>query len=134
MPKQFFTLTGDYSGIKARRIRQAGRVVLYKMFGEIFPYWLVQMKNFSEHFDRPRLFGITGSKFGNGSARFLRLKQAKERFEKLIAHPEYAAEAQKAEISAMKKREHLKRLRDSGNALPFPPTRGFSKINLKEPS
>ena len=95
MPKVFFDLTGDYEGLRVKRLRQAGRLVLDKVINDGDPYWSVSVLNFKEQIDRPRLAEITGSEWGNGTERFVCKKQALARFEQLASHAAYVAEAEK---------------------------------------
>src|SRR6266446_5334192 len=53
--KTFFNLEGQYSGLKVRRLAKSGRLVLYRVLNDGAPYWLVQIRNFDERTDRPRI-------------------------------------------------------------------------------
>jgi len=83
--KTFFDLKAAYQGLRARRLAQCGRVVLYKIVNDPPDYWLVVIRAFSEESDRPLIGHL--SRFGNG---VWRLAQPRDVFRHVIAHSAYA--------------------------------------------
>ena len=112
-----------YSNLAGRILAKAGRLVLWQISKEqgesCKPFWLVMIRDFSEEVDRPRLIEITGSRWGNGTERFVRLKEARNRFTELSAHPGYALEAEKAlKLRYQRQQQALARIAE-GKLKPF---------------
>jgi hypothetical protein len=108
MAKTFFNLSGDYDGLKVRRLDQSGRLVLYRVLNDGPPYWLVRIQNFDERTDRPRI--RHESKFGNGTFRCVSLEQAERLYRSLLPnYPENRPRKNPEQIQAWKDR--MKELR-----------------------
>jgi hypothetical protein len=105
--KTFFWLMGAYEGLKVRRLAQSGRLVLYRVLNDGPPYWLIQVKNFQEEIDRPKL--QHESKFGNGTFRCTTLESAERLYRSLL--PNYP------ENRRIKNPEYLQAMRERGKAL-----------------
>jgi hypothetical protein len=116
--KAFFNLTGAYEGLRARRLAQCGRVVLYKVINDPPDYWLVSIRTFDEDIDRPLIRHL--SEFGNGVWRFLSLSAAQARFASLANLREYAAEEKKRQNRRIKQSETMRQRCDSGANALFP--------------
>ena len=112
MAKTFFNLPGFYEGIRARRIRQSGRLWLVKVIsdedkerGDSWkPYWFVFIRNFDLKKD-----GACGAKT-IGSWRFRREEDAQAKFLELNPfYPPYTpkppTEAQRAARAAFAQRQ-----------------------------
>jgi hypothetical protein len=126
--KTFFRLKGAYEDLKVRRLKQSARIVLDQ---DGPPYWFVTIRNFSEHIDRPRIAAVTGSRWGNGTFRFVSLKSAEAIFERLRAVPEYAAEEIKAENSLIRRRELARAMHQAGKI--GPKFLSSEKLGAEEP-
>lgn len=97
--KVFFALQGPYEGLRARRLKQVGRLVFFQVFNDGPTYWFVVIKNFS-----PDLLDVAKGLIdpnGNGTWRFVDLKRAETKFGELAKLPRYVAE----EARAVKSRE-----------------------------
>ena len=67
MPKTFFQLPSYYEGLKARRIKQSGRLWLVRVVSEErrpvqWPYWFVIIRNFN--LEKDKVSGATSIAFG----------------------------------------------------------------------
>jgi hypothetical protein len=105
--KTFFWLTGAYEGLKVRRLAQSGQLVLYRVLNDGPPYWLIQVKNFQEEVDRPKL--QHESRFGNGTFRCVTLESAERLYRSLL--PNYP------ENRRIKNPEFIQVMRERGKAL-----------------
>jgi hypothetical protein len=105
--KTFFWLTGAYEGLRVRRLAQSGRLVLYRVLNDGPPYWLIQVKNFQEEVDRPKLGHE--SIFGNGTFRVVALESAERLYRSLL--PNYP------ENRRIKNPEYLRAMQERGKAL-----------------
>jgi hypothetical protein len=105
--KTFFWLTGAYEGLRVRRLAQSGRLVLYRVLNDGPPYWLIQVKNFQEEVDRPKLGHE--SIFGNGTFRLVALESAERLYRSLL--PNYP------ENRRIKNPEYLRAMQERGKAL-----------------
>jgi hypothetical protein len=119
--KTFFTLTGAYEGLKVRRLAQSGRLVLYRVLNDGSLYWLVQVKNFQEEIDRPKL--EHESRFGNGTFHCVTLESAERLYRSLlpnypenrrIKNPEYLRTMQERAKMMREKRIREKPHSESG--------------------
>ena len=112
-----------YNNFAGRLLANAGRVVLWQISKEegkaCKRFWLVMIRGFSEEIDRPRLIEITGSRWGNGTERFVGLKEAKTRFAELSAQPDYALEAQNALKLRDQKKQRALAMIVQGKLKPF---------------
>jgi hypothetical protein len=113
--KAFFKLRGAYQGLRARRLAQCGRVVLYKIVNDPPDYWLVVIRAFSEESDRPLIWHL--SRFGNGVWRFGSLSAAQAHFARLADLPKYAAEEKKRQKTRRKNSERLRQYQWTGGDL-----------------
>jgi hypothetical protein len=104
-----------YAHLGGKRIKQSGRIVLWEITRETgeetYPFWLVMVRGYKEKIARPRLTEVTGSKWGNGTDRFVSKEQAIARFEQLASYPAYLVEAELRRKRAIHKCEHLKKYR-----------------------
>ena len=112
-----------YNNLAGRLLAGAGRVVLWQISKEegkaCKRFWLVMIRDFSEEIDRPRLIEITGSRWGNGTERFVGLKEAKTRFAQLSTQPEYALEAEKASKLREQQKQRALAMIAQGQLKPF---------------
>jgi hypothetical protein len=131
--KTFFELQGAYKGLRVRRLKRFGRIVLDRVISArldhpevcgmdydphcqwvpVEPWWFVTIRSFDEEHDRPLLAQV-GSKWGNGTFRFAHVKPALAKFAELCLIPQYVEEAKKAEISLRKNAERLRAIAQSG--------------------
>ena len=90
MPKTFFKLPSYYEGLKARRIKQSGRLSLVRVVSEEgrpvqWPYWFVIIRNFN--LEKDKVSGATSI----GVWRFGHEDQAYAKFAELEPmYPPYA--------------------------------------------
>ena len=77
MPKTFFNLPHYYEGLKARRIKQSGRLWLVKVINDPPPYWFVFIRSFNLVQDKK-----SGAK-SIGVWRFQHEEEAHAKFEQL---------------------------------------------------
>ena len=92
--KVFFDLQGPYEGLRARRLAQMGRLVLYQVFNDPPAWWIVVIKNFS-----PDLLDVAEGLIdpnGNGTWRFVDLTMAEKKFGELAKLPRFMQEEKKA--------------------------------------
>ena len=52
MPRVVFNLSGPSEGLRVKRFRQAGRLVLDKVINDGDPYWFVTIRKFNQTLDR----------------------------------------------------------------------------------
>ena len=110
--KTFFNLEGEYSGLKVRRLAKSGRLVLYRVLNDGAPYWLVQIRNFDERTDRPRI--RHESKFCNGTFRSVSLGQAQRLYGSLLPnYPENRPSKTPEQLRAWRDRMNELRLKKS---------------------
>src|SRR5882724_4428250 len=107
MAKKLFDLRGQYEGLRARRLSQCGRVVFHRIINDPPPYWLVQIKSFDEELDRPLIAKVTGSKWGNGTWRFVSEGNAQATFDALARLPVFIEEEEKRQSDRQHARERM---------------------------
>jgi hypothetical protein len=115
MGKVFFSLQGSYEGLRVRRLKRAGRLVLDQVANDGPLYWFVTVRGFDERRDRS-LLARTGSRWGNGTFRFTTLQEAEAKFGELLAFPEYMQEAAEAENLTIRRRKLAQQYAHSGRA------------------
>jgi hypothetical protein len=80
--KVFFALTGSYDGLRGRRLRHSGRLMLYQIIND--PYWLVVIKAFEPQ-GRDRALVAAGLAHPSkvGTWRYVALADAQAKFDQL---------------------------------------------------
>jgi hypothetical protein len=80
--KTFFDLTGSYEGLRVRRLRHSGRLMLYQIVND--PYWLVVIKAF-EPDGRDKALVSAGLAHPSkvGAWRYVALADAEAKFDQL---------------------------------------------------
>lgn len=112
--KQYFKLSGDYEGLKVRRLRQSGRLWLVRVINDGAPYWFVMIRNFQ--LERDRMSGARTM----GVWRFVKEEDAEAKYGELVKFypPHVVSEKQKAAREAIRARGALlKGRRISGEAV-----------------
>jgi hypothetical protein len=100
MPKTFFYLPHYYEGLKARRIRQSGRLWLVKVINDPPQYLLAFIREFDLFTD-----GRKASAKSIGAWRFLHEDDAVRKFDEIVVHfpPYKVSEKQLAARAAFAK-------------------------------
>jgi hypothetical protein len=99
----------DGSALRCRRLLQCGRLELLQVTNDPPSYWFVMIRNFDQRDqgkDRKALKGLT-TPWGNGVWRFLDLKKARAKFDKLAKLPIFVTEAQEFQRRRDKARERI---------------------------
>ena len=103
--KVFFDLPEMYDGLRARRLSQVGRLVLYQIINDGAPYWLVIIRNFDPGVDVAE--GLINPD-RVGTWRFVDLKGAETKFGALAKLPRFIEEEARAEKSRDAARQRMR--------------------------
>jgi hypothetical protein len=113
--KTFFQLAGPYEGLRVRRLKRFGRIVLDQVINDAAPYWFVTVQGYDPMRDlkiQSRLF--RNCRWGNGNWRFVRLSDAEAKFEAFADAPEYQSDEKKRQKRAVQARNQALALRAKG--------------------